>query len=81
MANMSYCQFENTLQDLYQLRNVLREAQSMEELLQKASEYEQQAIKDMPGVLAEMLRFYDIFNNENIKRPCNGTYGEERTSL
>ena len=59
MANMSYCQFENTLQDLYQLRNVLREAGSLEELLEEASEYEQQAIKDMPGVLAEMLRFYD----------------------
>jgi hypothetical protein len=59
MANMSYCQFENTLKDLYQLRNVLREAGSLEELLEEASEYEQQAIKDMPGVLAEMLRFYD----------------------
>ena len=59
MANMSYCQFQNTLQDLYQLRNVLREARSMEELLEDSSEYEAQAIKDMPGVLAEMLRFYD----------------------
>ena len=59
MANMSYCQFENTLKDLYQLRNVLREAGSMEELLEDASEYEQQAIKDMPGVLAEMLGFFD----------------------
>ena len=59
MANMSYCQFENTLKDLYQCRNALREARSMEELLEEASEYEQQAIKDMPGVLAEMLRYYD----------------------
>ena len=59
MANMSYCQFENTLKDLYQLRNVLREAGSLEELLEDSSEYEQQAIKDMPRVLAEMLRYYD----------------------
>lgn len=59
MANMEYCQFENTLKDLYQLRKVLREAESMEELLEDCSEYEQQAIKDMPGVLAEMLRLYD----------------------
>jgi hypothetical protein len=59
MANMSYCQFENTLKDLYQLRNVLREAQSLEELLEDCSEYEQQAIKDMPKVLAEMLWFFD----------------------
>ena len=59
MANMSYCQFQNTLQDLYQLRSVLRQRQSMEDLLEDASEEEQQAIKDMPAVLAEMLRYYD----------------------
>lgn len=59
MANMSYCQFENTLKDLYQLRNVLRETQSWEELVEDASEHEQQAMKDMPMVLAEMLRYYD----------------------
>ena len=59
MANMSYCQFENTLKDLRQCRNALREAESMEALLEDASEYEQQAIKDMPKVLAEMLRYYD----------------------
>ena len=57
--NMSYVMFENTLRDLYQVRNRLREARSMEELLEDASEYEQQAIKDMPRVLAEMLRYYD----------------------
>jgi hypothetical protein len=59
MANMSYCQFENTLQDLRQCRNELREARSWEELLEGKSEYEQQAIKDMPKVLAEMLQFFD----------------------
>ena len=51
--------FENTLRDLYQVRNRLREAQSMEELLEDSSEYEAEAIKDMPKVLAEMLRYYD----------------------
>lgn len=59
MANMSYCQFQNTLQDLYQCRSVLRQRQSMEDLLEDASPDEQQAIKDMPKVLAEMLRYYD----------------------
>ena len=59
MANMSYCQFRNTLQDLYQLRSVLRQRQSMEDLLEDCSEDERQAIKDMPKVLAEMLRYYD----------------------
>lgn len=57
--NMEYVMFENTLRDLYQVRNRLREARSMEELLEESSEYERQAIKDMPGVLAEMLRYYD----------------------
>ncbi len=57
--NMTYCQFENTLQDLRQCRNTLREASSWEELIEDKSEYEIQALKDMPGVLAEMLRYYD----------------------
>jgi len=59
MANMSYCMFENTLQDLRECRNALREARSLEELLEDASEREAEAIKDMPKVLAEMLEFYD----------------------
>jgi hypothetical protein len=59
MANMTYCQFENTLQDLRQCRNTLREARSWEELTEDMSEYEAQAVKDMPGILAEMLRYYD----------------------
>jgi len=58
-VNMSYCQFENTLQDLRQVRNELREARSWEDLLEGKSEYEKDAIKDMPKVLAEMLRYYD----------------------
>jgi hypothetical protein len=57
--NMSYCQFENTLKDLYQCRNVLREAGSMEELLEGMSQYEKEALQDMPAVLAEMLGYFD----------------------
>jgi hypothetical protein len=56
---MTYCQFENTLQDLRQCRNTLREARSWEELIEDKSEYEIQALKDMPKVLTEMLRYYD----------------------
>jgi hypothetical protein len=51
--------FENTLKDLYQVRNELREAGSWEDLLEGKSEYEKDAIKSMPKVLAEMLRYYD----------------------
>jgi hypothetical protein len=57
--NMTYCQFENTLRDLYQVRNVLREAASWDELTQDMSEHEAQAARDMPAVLTEMLRYYD----------------------
>jgi len=57
--NMTYCQFENTLKDLYQCRNVLREAGSMEELLEGMSQYEKDALQDMPAVLAEMLGYFD----------------------
>jgi hypothetical protein len=57
--NMSYCQFENTLKDLRQCRNELREARSWEEFLESKTQYEKDAIADMPSVLAEMLRYYD----------------------
>ena len=57
--NMSYCQFENTLQDLRQLRNVLRESTSIEELTAEMSQYEKEAFEAMPKVLAEMLQYYD----------------------
>jgi hypothetical protein len=57
--NMSYCMFENTLQDLRQCRNELREARSWEDLLEGKSEYEKDAIADMPKVLAEMLEYID----------------------
>ena len=59
MANMSYCQFENTLADLKACRNTLREARSWEDLIEDASEYEELAMREMPKVLAEMLEFYD----------------------
>jgi len=56
---MTYCMWENTLKDLYQCRNALREARSMEELREGMSEYEVQAVEDMPRVLAEMLGYFD----------------------
>lgn len=59
MANMSYCMFENTLADLKACRERLRECNTWEELMDDASEYEELAMRDMPKVLAEMLRLYD----------------------
>jgi hypothetical protein len=57
--NMSYVMFENTLKDLYQCRNVLREAGSLEELTEGMSQYEKEALQDMPAVLTEMLGYFD----------------------
>lgn len=56
---MSYCMFENTLQDLRQVRDRLREVDSMEELLEEASEHEIEAIKALPMVCAKILEYYD----------------------
>jgi hypothetical protein len=57
--NMSYARFENTLKDLYDCRNILREARSLEELTEGISQYEKDALQDMPAVLAEMLGYFD----------------------
>lgn len=57
--NMSYTQFRNTLQDLRQCRNTLREARSWEELTEEMSQDEKEALQDMPKVLAEMLGYFD----------------------
>ena len=59
MANMTYCQFENTLADLKACREALREAGSWEELIEDASEREELAMREMPKVLAQMLELYD----------------------
>jgi len=57
--NMSYVKFQNTLKDLYDCRNALREARSWEELTEEMSQDEKEALQDMPKVLAEMLRYFD----------------------
>jgi hypothetical protein len=57
--NMSYCKFQNTLKDLYDCCHTLREARSWEELTEEMSQDEVEALKDMPGTLAVMLRYFD----------------------
>jgi len=55
--NMSYCQFENTLRAMQQVRNTMLEAQYIDDLDLNA--YEAEAIKAMPALLEEML---DLLN-------------------
>ena len=57
--NMSYCQFENTLTDLRQCLGTLERARSWEDLTEEMSEYEVEALREMPKVLAEMLQCFD----------------------
>jgi len=57
--NMSYCQFENTLTDLRQCLGTLERARSWEDLTEEMSEYEVEALREMPKVLAEMLQCFE----------------------
>ena len=52
--NMSYCAFENTLKDLYQILDVLNRTRSWEELTEGASEHEVQAMRSMPALLDDL---------------------------
>jgi len=56
MANMSYCQFENTLSDMYQVLQTMREAGSVEDL--DLNSYELVAFKQFGDVLGEMTELW-----------------------
>lgn len=59
--NMSYCAFENTLKDLYQILDRLRSVRSWEELTEDASKYEAEAMRSMPDVIENILeRFQSL---------------------
>lgn len=57
--NMSYCQFENTVQDLRQVLGTLERANSWDELTSEMSPYELEALKELPKVLAQIQFCYD----------------------
>jgi hypothetical protein len=59
MANMSYCAFFNTVQDMQDIVDRLREVNSLEELMEDCSDSEQVAIKQLPQVCAKILELYD----------------------
>ena len=62
---MSYCMFENTVGDLLQILNRLREVRDWEELTEEASDYEIQAMKDLPKVCKQIQDYYKYFQIEN----------------
>jgi hypothetical protein len=64
MANMSYCQFENTLTDLTQCVKTIEEALEQGTLQREflkglSSEYERQAYKDLAVQCMKFLDAYD----------------------
>ncbi len=58
MANMSYCRFENTLNDLIDCRNAMGES-SPEELLEEASDYEKRAYYELIEVCKEIAEAHE----------------------
>ena len=59
--NQSRCQFENTVKDLRQVLETLRNTTSMQDLLKESSTYERAAIKDLPYVCKDILSYYEYF--------------------
>ena len=62
MANMSYCRFENTSDDLLDCVNAMQEACELEEL--DLSEYESSAMKRMRKLCERFLEEYDRLHGE-----------------
>lgn len=59
--NMTYCQFENTVKDLRQVLETLRNTTSLKDLLEESPIYERAAIKDLPYVCKDILAHYEYF--------------------
>ena len=62
MANMSYCQFENTYNDLSQCYEALAAAVnegSLREFLANMSTYEREAFSRMRSLVNDMVEAYD----------------------
>jgi len=72
MANMSYCQFENTASDMSQCLETLAEAaesgMSYDQFLAKlSSDYERQAIPRLAELLLSMGEVFEqLYDNEGL---------------
>jgi hypothetical protein len=68
MANMTYCMFENTSNDLHQCVTAMREARDLEDL--DLNEYEQDGFRDLFHLCQRYIEFYKMltvndFEEEN----------------
>lgn len=66
MPNMSYCRFENTLEDLKDCYDALRE-ESPRELMEEASQYEKDAIIRLIEVCQKISQRFDVEDYEEAK--------------
>ena len=71
MANMSYCQFENTVADMQQCFDTLAEAVdnglSYNQFIERRSDYEKRALNKIVDLLLNMQEAFDQLNdNEGL---------------
>jgi len=69
--NITYCQFENTVKDLRQVQETLRNTMSMKDLLEESSIEERAAIKDLPYVCKDILSHYEYFRMHETREYFN----------
>jgi hypothetical protein len=67
MPNMSYCRFENTLEDLKDCYDALME-ESPRELMEEASQYEKDAIIRLLEVCEKISHMFDVEDYEYAKK-------------
>lgn len=72
MANMSYCQFENTVRDMQQCLNTLHEAAdeglSFDQfMVDLSSEYEKRSVRNMVHLMVAMQQAFErLLDNKGL---------------
>ena len=59
MGNMSYCRFQNTLQDLQDCKNVLDDFYSLDDLKEELSPEEFRAAKEIITIAKDIANNFD----------------------
>jgi len=59
MGNMSYCRFQNTLQDLQDCKNVLDDFNSLDDLKEELSTEEFRAAKKIISIAKDIANNFD----------------------
>jgi hypothetical protein len=65
MANMSYCMFENTMNDLHQCVRTMREARDLEDL--DLNEYEQEGFRELYKLSKAYVELYKMLTSNDFE--------------